>query len=162
MSLTTPAGATDTGDTAPDSPTATRRQVLLTGGVVAAAAMVTAACGSSATSAASSAVGAATSAAGAAAGAAIKTADVPVGGGKILADQKVVITQPTAGTFKAFSATCTHQGCTVADVSGGTINCKCHGSKFSDTDGSVKNGPASNPLAAVPITVSGDSITLSS
>ena len=72
---------------------------------------------------------------------AISKATIPVGGGKIFADQKVVVTQPTSGEFKAFSAVCTHQSCVVADVSGGTINCACHGSKFDITTGAVKNGP---------------------
>ncbi|GAA0405328.1 Rieske (2Fe-2S) protein [Microbispora corallina] len=89
-----------------------------------------------------------------------KTSDVPVGGGKVLEDQKIVIVQPTAGDFKAFSAVCTHQGCTVGSVSNGTINCPCHGSKFSAKDGSVANGPATQPLAEKKITVNGDSISL--
>jgi Rieske Fe-S protein len=93
-------------------------------------------------------------------GAIAQTADIPVGGGKILKDQKIVIVQPTAGDFKAFSAICTHQGCTVGSVSNGTINCPCHGSKYSAKDGSVTNGPATEPLAEQKITVSGDSITL--
>ena len=87
------------------------------------------------------------------------TSDVPVGGGKIYADQKIVVTQPTEGEFKGFSATCTHQGCLVATVEGGTINCTCHGSKFSVEDGSVANGPATSPLATVEVTVDGDQIT---
>jgi Rieske Fe-S protein len=89
-----------------------------------------------------------------------KTTDVPVGGGVVVAAADVVITQPSAGQFKAFSATCTHQGCTVADVSGGTINCGCHFSKFSATDGSVKNGPATQPLPAKKITVNGTTISV--
>nr|WSX73070.1 Rieske (2Fe-2S) protein [Streptomyces sp. NBC_00899]WSX80864.1 Rieske (2Fe-2S) protein [Streptomyces sp. NBC_00899] len=89
-----------------------------------------------------------------------KTADIPVGGGKVFADQKVVVTQPTAGQFKGFSAICTHQGCVVADVSDGTINCHCHGSKFHAADGSVAHGPATSPLPAQSVTVSGDSVTL--
>ena len=87
-----------------------------------------------------------------------RTADVPVGGGKILADKKVVITQPQAGSFKAFTAVCTHQGCIVGSVTSGTINCPCHGSKFNITNGSVVNGPAASPLAPVSITVQGTSI----
>ncbi|MBT3153919.1 Rieske (2Fe-2S) protein [Streptomyces sp. CHD11] len=88
------------------------------------------------------------------------TADIPEGGGKVFADRKVVVTQPSAGEFKAFSATCTHQGCAVKSVADGVINCPCHNSNFSIADGSVKGGPAKAPLPAVEITVSGDSITL--
>ncbi|MFH8976750.1 Rieske (2Fe-2S) protein [Streptomyces sp. NPDC017890] len=88
------------------------------------------------------------------------TADIPEGGGKVFADRKVVVTQPAAGEFKAFSATCTHQGCAVKSVSDGVINCPCHNSSFSITDGSVQSGPARQPLPAVQITVSGDSIQL--
>jgi len=87
-----------------------------------------------------------------------QTADIPVGGGKILADRKIVITQPKAGSFDAFTAVCTHQGCTVGSVAGGTINCPCHGSKFSIANGSVVNGPATSPLAPVSIKVQGTSI----
>ncbi|MFJ5226682.1 Rieske (2Fe-2S) protein [Streptomyces sp. NPDC088400] len=95
------------------------------------------------------------------AGAAIaKTTDIPEGGGKVFADQGVVITQPTAGEFKAFSSKCTHAGCAVKGISDGVINCPCHGSKFSATDGSVQTGPATKPLPATAIKVSGDSITL--
>jgi Rieske Fe-S protein len=66
-----------------------------------------------------------------------KTSDIPVGGGKIFKAEKVVVTQPKAGEFRAFSAICTHQGCPVGSVSGGTINCPCHGSKFKIADASV-------------------------
>jgi Rieske Fe-S protein len=87
-----------------------------------------------------------------------KVGDIPVGGGAILADAQVVITQPTAGTFACFGAVCTHQGCLVTDVSGGTINCPCHGSRFNIADGSVAGGPAPQPLPPVAITVDGDTI----
>jgi len=87
-----------------------------------------------------------------------KTTDIPVGGGKILTTQKIVITQPTAGAFHAFTAICTHQGCIVDQVGGGTIDCPCHGSRYSAVNGSVVNGPATLPLAAVKITVQGTSI----
>ncbi|WP_377272296.1 Rieske (2Fe-2S) protein [Peterkaempfera sp. SMS 1(5)a] len=89
----------------------------------------------------------------------VKTSEVPVGGG-VVVDQKYVVTQPQQGQFKAFSAICTHAGCPVSSVSGGTINCPCHGSKFHVADGSVANGPAPAPLAAQNITVSGDSVHL--
>ena len=89
-----------------------------------------------------------------------KTSDIPVGGGKIFAAQGLVVTQPTAGTFKAFSTVCTHQGCAVDEVKGGTINCPCHGSKFKIADGSVAGDPAPKPLPAKKITVDGDSLKL--
>ncbi|MGR6917136.1 Rieske (2Fe-2S) protein [[Actinomadura] parvosata] len=88
------------------------------------------------------------------------TSDIPEGGGKIFKSQKVVVTQPTAGEFKAFSAVCTHQGCTVATVSNKTINCPCHGSKFSISDGSVQDGPAGSPLEEKQIEVDGEKIRL--
>jgi nitrite reductase/ring-hydroxylating ferredoxin subunit len=89
-----------------------------------------------------------------------KTSEIPVGGGTIFAAQKVVVTQPTKGEFKAFSATCTHMGCTVAKVADGTIDCPCHGSKYKIADGSVAKGPAPKPLPAAQIKVSGGEIKL--
>ncbi|GAA3629358.1 Rieske (2Fe-2S) protein [Microlunatus ginsengisoli] len=88
------------------------------------------------------------------------TAEIPVGGGKIFDQQKVVVTQPAAGQFKAFSAICTHQGCTVGTVAT-TIDCPCHGSKFSITDGSVVNGPATAPLPALTAKVQGSDVVVS-
>jgi Rieske Fe-S protein len=85
---------------------------------------------------------------------------VPEGGGTILAAHGVVVTQPSAGVFAAFSATCTHLGCTVRAVAGGTINCFCHGSRFRITDGSVAGGPAPHPLPRVPIVVADGLIEL--
>jgi Rieske Fe-S protein len=89
-----------------------------------------------------------------------KVADVPVGGGTVFPDRLVVVTQPEAGTFHAFSAVCTHQGCTVGDVSGGTINCPCHGSKFAIADGAPVAGPAKRPLDPRQVTVAGEELTL--
>lgn len=89
-----------------------------------------------------------------------KTADIPEGGGKIFEAEKIVITQPTAGEFKCFTAVCTHAGCSVASISGGTINCPCHGSKFKISDGSVAGGPAPSPLEEKKITVNGGYIVL--
>jgi len=89
------------------------------------------------------------------------TSEIPVGGGKVFDDAKVVITQPTKGDFKAFSAVCTHQGCLVTTVSDGEIHCPCHGSAYSVTDGSVKVGPATRALPEETITVKGGDITLS-
>jgi nitrite reductase/ring-hydroxylating ferredoxin subunit len=80
----------------------------------------------------------------------VATAKVPVGGGVILAEQNVVVTQPAKGTFNGFSATCTHQGCILATVAAGTINCGCHGSQFSITDGSNVTGPSGSAAGSVP------------
>jgi Rieske Fe-S protein len=96
----------------------------------------------------------------------VNTGDVPVGGGVIQADLRVVVTQPTSGDFRGFSSTCTHQGCTVASVEGGTINCPCHGSRYSIEDGSVVQAAQGlspdqqDPLPPVGITVDGDTITV--
>ena len=95
-----------------------------------------------------------------------KTSDIPVGGGKIFDSDNVVITQPEAGTFKAFSATCTHQNCLVASISKGLINCPCHGSQYSISDGSVvtaargSNKNSQRPLPEKTVTRSGDSLSV--
>ena len=83
---------------------------------------------------------------------------VPDGGGKIIEAERIVITQPQSGSFRAFSAICTHAGCFVSSVSNGTINCPCHGSRFSITDGAVVHGPATRPLPPIAINVEGTSI----
>ncbi|WMX47764.1 Rieske (2Fe-2S) protein [Streptomyces roseicoloratus] len=89
-----------------------------------------------------------------------KTSDIPVGGGTVFTDEKVVVTQPAQGEFKAFSAVCTHQGCLVNKVADGTIDCPCHGSKYRIADGSVAAGPAPRPLPAEQIEVSSGEIIL--
>jgi Rieske Fe-S protein len=152
---------------------ATRRGMLAGVGLVGLAGVVTA-CGAGSSSSssasggtapaapaagASSAAGSGGSAAGAAS-ALTTTSKVPVGGGEIITASKVVVTQPTKGEFKAFSAICTHMGCTVSQVSNGTIDCPCHGSQYNITTGAVVAGPAPRPLPAKQIKVSGDSIFL--
>jgi len=150
---------------------ATRRGVLAGAGVTGLAAAVSA-CGlldgNNGDNAGNGAPAAATAAphapsasgGGAGAGALGATSEIPVGGGKVFASAKVVVTQPAAGQFKGFSAICTHAQCTVDQVSNGTIDCPCHGSQFSVKDGSVISGPASSPLPAAAIKVSGTSIEL--
>ena len=113
-----------------------------------------------ASSAAASSAPASSAPASAAADALAATSAIPVGSGKIFAGQKVVVTQPSAGEFKAFSAICTHLGCTVSQVSNGTIDCPCHGSQYNITTGAVVAGPAPSPLPAKQINVSGGSIFL--
>jgi len=86
------------------------------------------------------------------------TSDVPVGGGEILKEQQIVLTQPSQDEFKAFTAVCTHMQCLVAQIADGKIMCPCHGSQYSIEDGSVVGGPAPQPLAEIPITVQGNEI----
>jgi Rieske Fe-S protein len=151
----------------------TRRTVILSAGGAGMAAVLTACAGygepaaeggDTSSTASSQAPEAAETSAGADAGgsanALAKTADIPEGGGKVFKDEKIVITQPAAGEFKAFSSVCTHQGCDVDKIADGTIDCPCHGSKFKITDGSVANGPATKPLEEKAIKVDGDSIAL--
>lgn len=88
------------------------------------------------------------------------TSEIPVGGGKVFSAEKVVVTQPTAGEFKAFSAVCTHMQCLVDKVASGTIDCPCHGSEFSVKNGSVVSGPAPSPLPAQAIKLTGGKIKL--
>ena len=85
-------------------------------------------------------------------------AEVPVGGGVVVKAEKIVVTQPKEGEFKAFSAVCTHAGCVVSAVTNGTINCGCHGSRYSIVDGSVVAGPAPKPLATKAVAVDGAQI----
>lgn len=93
-----------------------------------------------------------------------KTSDVPVGGGLVLSDQQLIITQPKAGTFKAFSNICTHRQCPITTIQGDEMVCGCHGSQFSISDGRNTVGPGGEPagstanLATVDIKVAGTSI----
>jgi Rieske Fe-S protein len=89
-----------------------------------------------------------------------KVSDVPVGGGALFSAAQMVVTQPTEGQFRGFRSVCTHQGCPIAGVDGGTINCTCHGSRFSLDDGAPRNGPATRPLAAREVRVDGEDIVL--
>jgi len=169
-----------TNATSPHSPAAapepapglSRRAVVAGVGGVAAAGLLTA-CGGGSTATAPATTAAAepapsapsasspSSAASASSGTELtSTSDVPVGGGTVFADKDVVVTQPTAGDFKAFSATCTHQGCKVKSVADGVIVCPCHGSKFAIADGAVTAGPAKSPLPEKTISVERDSILL--
>lgn len=137
-----------------------RRESLLVAGVAVAGTAGLTACGSEAGDAVASAAGSAASGAASAASDAIAKADIPVGGGKVFEALKVVVTQPTAGDYKAFSAVCTHQGCTVTGVADGVITCPCHGSTFDIATGDVKQGPATAPLPAKSVKVGADGITV--
>ena len=128
-----------------------RRRSLLAGAGLAAAALGgLSACGSGGVSARQAQAASVTA----------KTAEIPVGGGTIYADAQTVITQPSAGEFKAFSSICTHAGCPVATVTD-TINCNCHGSRFALADGAVVTGPATVPLPPRQVQVADGTVTTS-
>lgn len=137
----------------------TTRRAALAGAGFAGLAATLAACGGSRGSSSGGTSGSGQAGSGGSAALA-STSEIPVGGGKVFSAEKVVVTQPTAGEFKAFSAVCTHMQCLVDQVASGTIDCPCHGSEFSVKNGSVVSGPAPSPLPAQAIKVTGGKITL--
>ena len=148
-------GMTDSTECACQS----RRHLLGSAAALGIGAPLLAACGGGSGNGSSGSGGSGSSKPGGSPGASlVATSDVPVGSGVILSDQKVVVTQPTQGDFKGFSAVCTHMGCIVATVSGDTISCPCHGSQYSIKDGSVISGPAPKPLPPVGIKVKGNEV----
>ena len=144
-----------------DSPPIRRRTVIMNAGLAAAAVAGLSSCTTYGTvpATAPSAPTSGAGAGGSGQGLTAKTADIPIGSGKVFPDAQTVITQPKKGQFKAFSAVCTHMGCLVDSITT-TINCPCHGSKYSITDGSVVNPPAPKPLPPKTIKVSGDTLTV--
>jgi Rieske Fe-S protein len=150
--------------------------------VAGAAGLITAACGGGSTATASgsgktpsgsgspASSGSSTTASPSASSGLVATADVPVGSGVFIKDGKIiaepgpqekltaVVTQPTAGDFKAFTTTCTHANCTVGSIKDGTIICPCHGSHYSIKDGSVTSGPAPKALTEIAVKVDGDEV----
>jgi nitrite reductase/ring-hydroxylating ferredoxin subunit len=142
-------------------PETTRRGMLAGVGLASLAGPLAGCSGGSASTAsatASSSGGAA--AAGGPGGALTSTGAIPVGGGKIFASERVVVTQPSGGQFRGFSAVCTHMQCIVDQIADRTIDCPCHGSKFSITDGHVVAGPAPSPLPAQSLKIESGRISL--
>ncbi|MER7707410.1 Rieske (2Fe-2S) protein [Kitasatospora sp. NPDC097605] len=136
---------------APDSPVPTRRTLLCGAAAVLAAGGTLAVSGCSSSSSDS--------------GSADKTpvdvgpaSAVPVGGGTVYREKKIVVTQPTEGQYKAFSAKCTHAGCIVDQVKNQKIQCPCHSSMFGITDGAVLGGPAPTPLPEYTVAVEGGNL----
>ncbi len=68
-----------------------------------------------------------------------------------------ILIRDEAGGLKAYSAVCTHAGCTVG-YEGGVIVCPCHGGEFSAETGDVIAGPPPAGLAAKQVLESGGDI----
>jgi len=134
--------------------TVSRRSVLAVG-AAAAGSVALAACGSdSGTSGAASTTPPSPTGSTAGAAGMIAVADVPVGGSASAdnAGAPVVVAQPKAGEVVAFSAICTHKGCTV-NPDGAQLKCPCHGSVYDAFTGEVVSGPAPAPLPPVTVSV---------
>lgn len=79
--------------------------------------------------------------------------EIPVGGAKLYREQRLMVSCPAKGEYKAFSAQCTHAGCVLDKIEDGHGNCPCHGSRFNVMTGKPVQGPATVPLPAVPVKV---------
>ncbi|HTC70888.1 MAG TPA: Rieske (2Fe-2S) protein [Acidothermaceae bacterium] len=145
MDPVTPAG------TAADSPTVVSRRTVLVAGIAVAGTAGLALAGCSTKSAAVAPTGNS--------GVLAKVADIPVGNAvsATLDGKPILISQPVAGEILAFTAICTHQGCTVAPA-GKEFKCPCHGSVYNAATGAVITGPAPAPLAAIPVKVEAGSV----
>ncbi len=137
-----------------------RRSVLLATGALAGAGAL-AACSSPPVPGSGSGGGGGNGGAASGGSGATPTSDVPVGGARFFPDSQTVVTQPQAGTFKAFDTTCPHAGCAVSAVEGDQLVCPCHQSHFALATGAVVSGPAPTGLTPKTVTVSGSSFTVS-
>lgn len=88
----------------------------------------------------------------------IDASKVSVGSGFVDRGNSIVVTQPTKGTFKAFTSVCPHQGCQVGEFTDKAIVCPCHGSRFDPMTGAVLAGPADKPLAEKKVEVKGSQL----
>jgi Rieske Fe-S protein len=142
----------------------TRRRVLVAGTGSVLGASLLAACGGSdsgtTAGGSSSSTGGAGGGGGGGGGALAKVADVPVGGAVSATGpdgKPVIVAQPTDGEIVAFSAICTHQGCTVAPADK-ILQCPCHGSTYDLATGKNTGGPAPRPLTEIPVKVKGGEV----
>jgi cytochrome b6-f complex iron-sulfur subunit len=143
-----------------DAQLPSRRKVLAVGAVVSVAG-VAALAGCSTSSSPAASAGGTPAATGLA-----KLSDVPVGGSASASNpgpdgKAAVVAQPTAGNVVAFSAICTHMGCTVAPA-GNQYHCPCHGSVYDAFTGKVISGPAPAALTSIPVKVDGGEVVVSS
>jgi cytochrome b6-f complex iron-sulfur subunit len=140
-----------------------RRTVLLAGTGTALGGVALTACGGNGSQARRSAAPAASAGGGrstSGSGRLAKVADVPVGGAVSATGSDggpVIVSQPSAGEVVAFSAICTHMGCTVAPARN-ILKCPCHGSTYNLATGKNTGGPAPRPLARIPVKVEGGDV----
>jgi cytochrome b6-f complex iron-sulfur subunit len=148
-----------------DDPTISRRAVLAAG-AVGAGAVALAACSRSSKPGATQPAG--TQPAGSQPAASgndlVKLADVEVGkcvSVKLPDGKPGIVSRPTEDSAVAFSAKCTHMGCTVAPA-GSELHCPCHGSKYNALTGAVLQGPAPLPLTKIDVQVVSGEVVASS
>ncbi|MEV5984242.1 Rieske (2Fe-2S) protein [Streptomyces sp. NPDC052051] len=79
--------------------------------------------------------------------------EVPKGGAKLYEDANVVVSRAADGSLKAYSTICTHGGCPINKLSGTTLVCPCHHSRFEATTGKVLQTPATVPLTELTVAV---------
>jgi Rieske Fe-S protein len=142
----------------PNTMTFSRRNVLVAG-AFGASAIALSACSKAATPGAASG-GGATQSTSAQAGTIAKLSDINVGeaiSATGAGGAQLIVARPSSTTVAAFSAVCTHQGCTVVPAAR-RLDCPCHGSVFDATTGEVLQGPASRALDKVNVTLSGNDI----
>jgi nitrite reductase/ring-hydroxylating ferredoxin subunit len=89
--------------------------------------------------------------------------DLKVGGAISIriaaANTLVLVTQPKAGTFRAFDQRCTHLGSAVFPVPGKkNFVCQSHGAEFDSLSGAVRRGPAEKPLGKFNVSVDKTSV----
>jgi cytochrome b6-f complex iron-sulfur subunit len=84
-----------------------------------------------------------------------------VGGAALVraSNNTFLVARTSQDAFTALTAICTHETCTITDVSGQTYVCPCHGSRFSQT-GQVQNGPASRALRSFSTRLASDVLTI--
>lgn len=133
----------------------TRRGLLCSGTLAAAGTLALAACGGSTSSSSGTAQEEPDG------GFRVPQSDTAVGSSTYYpgAGARFVITQPTAGDWHVFDASCPHEGCMTSDSDAeGNLVCPCHRSVFDPATGEPVSGPATGPLTALTVEVDGEDL----
>jgi cytochrome b6-f complex iron-sulfur subunit len=132
------------------------RRTALAAGAAGAGAVALAACGSSSSKSQSQSTPTANAQL-------VKLDDIEVGrcvSAQLPDGRTAIVSRPTSDTAVAFSAKCTHMGCTVQPA-GTELHCPCHGSKYNALTGAVIHGPAPRPLAKLAVRVANGEVVTS-